>query len=118
MNEKLLEQKAEEYMINHFCKKVDEEYMIKECEEGSRTRCIEFEVRKQMLVEFAEQETKLLSEHILELIADKGKLIDENRKAKEIIKEFLQISVASVEEYEPEFSELIDRAEQFLGDEK
>ena len=62
MNEKLLEQKAVEYILNHFCKKVDEEYMIKECEQGSRVRCIEFEERKQMLVEFATEETKLLSE--------------------------------------------------------
>ena len=35
-----------------------------------------------LLVEFAEQETTLLSKHILELQSDKGKLIDENRKLK------------------------------------
>ena len=35
-------------------------------------------------------------------------------KAKEIIKEFLRISVASFEEVEPEFSELVDDAEKFV----
>ena len=38
----------------------------------------------------------------------------ELEQAKEIIEEFMRISVASVEEYEPEFSELIARAEQFI----
>ena len=41
---------------------------------------------------------------------DKEKL----EQAKEIINEFMRISVASVEEYEPEFTELIGQAEQFL----
>ena len=38
----------------------------------------------------------------------------QSEQAKKIIKEFMRISVASVEEYEPEFSELIARAEQFI----
>ena len=40
------------------------------------------------------------------------------KKAEEIIKEFMRISVASVEEYEPEFFELIGQAEQFLQEDK
>ena len=67
-----LERRVEEYMKNHFCKKVDEKYMIEECEKGERTRCIAFEERKEMLVEFAQQETDILSQHIVELQKDKG----------------------------------------------
>ena len=40
------------------------------------------------LVDFAQKGTELLSKHILELQADKGRLTDENRQAKEIIKTF------------------------------
>lgn len=50
-----LEQKAEEYLVNHFCKKVDKEYMIEECKSGERIRCIAFEERKEMLIEFAKE---------------------------------------------------------------
>ena len=39
-------------------------------------------------------------------------------KAKEIIKEFLRISIASFEEVEPEFSELVDNAENFIKENK
>ena len=39
-------------------------------------------------------------------------------KAKEIIREFMRISKASVEEYEPEFTELIGQAEQFISEVK
>ena len=38
-------------------------------------------------------------------------------KAKELLKEFMRISVASVEEYEREFSELVGEAENFLNKE-
>ena len=37
----------------------------------------------------------------------------ELEKAKQIIKEFMRISTASVEEYEPEYSELIEKADAF-----
>ena len=48
-----IEQKAEEYLTNNFCKKVDEELIIVECSRGERTRCTEFEARKEMLIDFA-----------------------------------------------------------------
>ena len=59
-----LEQKAEEYLVNFFCKKADEEYMIKECNTGERIRCIAFEERKEMLIEFAKEATKELQEQV------------------------------------------------------
>ena len=46
------------------------------------------------------------------LFKDKDK--EKLKQAKEIINEFMRISIASVEEYEPEFTELIEQAEQFL----
>lgn len=84
----------------------------------------------------AEQETKLLSEHILELQADKGRLIDEITdksgsiyqlteqlaeqdeqlvKAKEIIKEFMQMEGCVLRtHYGAVYNELIHKAEAFL----
>lgn len=57
-------------------------------------------------------------------VVDKSKLIKKNLelhiqliKAKDLLNEFMRISVASVDEYEPEFSELIGKAEQFLNSE-
>ena len=69
MNEKLLEQKAEECYMAYL-----------ESNLGTSPKAI-----KKLLVTFAEQETKLLSEHILELQKDKGNLIDENKELKILI---------------------------------
>ena len=66
--------------------------------------------------EIAELKEKLKPENCLKLLAKGGyiKFTSDNlTKAKEIIKEFMRISTASVEEYEPEFTELIGKAEQF-----
>ena len=46
------------------------------------------------------------------------RLENENKTAKEIINEFIRISAASCEEFEPEFSELIKRAEDFVNKEQ
>lgn len=58
----------------------------------------------------------------LDCAKDFGEQVDElatkNEQAKKIIKEFLRISVASYEEVEPKFSELIDQAEDFLKEDK
>ena len=43
-------------------------------------------------------------------------LTNQLEQAKGLLKEFMRISVASVEEYEPEFSELVEQAEQFIKD--
>ena len=67
-------------------------------------------------VAFAQEETKLLSEHIIELQNDKGKLIDENRKMREIIKELFPFAKReAVSSANPNAKE-IKRAEQFLGE--
>lgn len=68
-----LEKRAEEYLNNKYGK--HKVYLIKNIES--------------VMAEFAKQETELLSKHILELQADKGRLIDENAEAKEIIRELL-----------------------------
>ena len=85
--------------------------MVEECEEGECTRCIEYEVRKEMLIDFAQQETDLLSQHILELQKDKGRLTDENKQAKELLKMFVLKGIGNIE---PSWNELIKNAEAFL----
>lgn len=70
-----LEKRADEYIT----KKADEgdyDYVI--C---NKVGFLESSV-KRALADFAQSETELLSKHILELQADKGKLIDENHKLK------------------------------------
>ena len=64
-----------------------------------------------IITEFVQEETKLLSEHIRELQNDKGKLIDENKEAREIIKDLVKQLKSKT--YFPK----TDRAEQFLGGE-
>ena len=49
-----------------------------------------------------------------QVVVDNPKTKEQLEQAKGLLKEFMRISVASVEEYEPEFSELIGKAEQFL----
>ena len=95
MNEKLLEQRAEEYISKNY----------------SNLNCGIQGIIKQSCIEFATEETKLLSEHILELQKDKGKLIDENKKAKEIIHKVCY-------EFGIYDKDLMEKAKQFLGDEK
>ena len=60
-----------------------------------------------LLVEFATEETDLLSQHIIELQADKGRLTDELTEAKEIIHKVC---------YEFGFydKDLMEKAKQFL----
>ena len=76
--------------------------------------CDELKCLAEMLYEFAEQETKLLSEHILELQKTNGSLTDRVNEAREIIKEYLKFTAYTQVSYDP----LRKRAEQFLGDEK
>ena len=139
-----LERRVEEYMKNHFCKKVDKEYMymIEECEKGERIRCLEYEVRKEMIVDFAQQETDILSKHIVELQKDKGILNDEVNimqqrfidtsngwrdkckqledqltEAKEIIRTFLNIPMPNNEEVFADVGAFLSKAEAFINKE-
>ena len=57
-------------------------------------------------------EVNMLSRHILELQADKGRLTDKLTKAKEIIKTFLGFAEAFG--YSPSMDKFISEAEQFL----
>ena len=98
MNEKLLEQRAEKYISKNY----------------SSLKCGIQGIIKQSCIDFATQETKLLSEHILELQKTNGSLTDRVNEAREIIKEYLRITVYTQVSYDP----LRQRAEQFLGDEK
>lgn len=66
-----------------------------------------------------EQENEKLDKQIDTMLEDckrctYRKTSEQLEQAKKIINEFMRISVASVEEYEPEFTELIEQAEQFL----
>ena len=101
MNKKLLEQRAEKYISKNY----------------SNLNCGIQGIIKQSCIEFATEETKLLSEHILELQKTNGSLTDRVDEAREIIKTSLGLlslfssSNGSVENF-------INKAEQFLGDEK
>ena len=80
-------------MINHFCKKVDEEYMIKECNLGERIRCIAFEERKGMLVEFATEWNKGLTELYEKVREDRDMWVKKTKeltKAKELLRDVLR----------------------------
>ena len=132
MNEKLLEQRAEEYAN----KKAIENNM------PADSNVILYMAKA--YIAGATEETKLLSEHIVELQADKGRLTDinanleqnlkwvvkqkesveqqrdllrkEDKEAREIIKDLL--SVGETTPYQTVWKEVAERAEQFLGDEK
>ena len=78
MNEKLLEQKAIEFEKNWFDKDITiSDLLVK----------FATEVTKEL-----QEQNEFLSKHILELQADKGRLTDENRQAKELLKQWSQIS--------------------------
>ena len=69
MNEKLLEQKAEEYSIKENCKNcIGYDNCKNHCKSFYKIKCIYKQV--------ATEETKLLSEHILELQKTNGSLTD------------------------------------------
>ena len=133
MNEKLLEQKAEEY-ANEKCKDC---YMCNysECKNPYK-ECKKYIERKNGYITGATEETKPLSEHILELQKDKGRMSDELlkwkedyialenlkdnelAKAREIIKSLIPYAFDLSEQLFEEELEVYKRAEQFLGDEK
>ena len=138
MNEKLLEQRAEKYLESEAYP-----YSLSSCTlcdvknwggKESKDRYYSEPKIIGFLTKFAEQETELLLKHILELQKDKGRLTDENKRlqlnerlainnsklfleqiteAKEIIREFMRIT-EMIEGFEPDYSELIDKAEVFL----
>ena len=145
MNEKLLEQKAEEYLESEA-----KPYSLSSCTlcdvknwggKEPKDRYYSEPNVIGFLTKFAEQETKLLSEHIIELQADKGrayehiaeqratiakqtvelvKLQKENKEAIELIRAFLNLDYVEFicsenVDYE-EVDKLKKRAEQFLGE--
>ena len=75
MNEKLLEQKAEEKF---------------------KTKPLGYEMKPELdiytdgYIDGVTEETKLLSEHILELQKDKGELVDENKELKDLVEKYRQ----------------------------
>lgn len=73
---------------------------------------------KQAYIAGATEETRLFSEHIFELQKDKGRLTDENRKAKEFLKQVIQgyrDGSVTASYLNPQYWELINQAKQFLG---
>ena len=108
MNEKLLEQRAGEYAEKH---------AFRVPYDGSNKFYddVDFKASKDGYIAGATEETKLLSEHIRELQNDKGKLIDENRKAKDLIIGFMDYDIILLTR-KFEYMDLMKRAEQFLGE--
>ena len=127
MNKKLLEQRAEDFIRQRNAES-----------EGLYTHANPLSV---ILADFATEETKLLSEHILELQKTNGSLTDrvnelfntlstecqerqelvdeyekENKEAREIIGNLLQLPYDYVDVLTDEMKEDIKRAEQFLGE--
>ena len=78
---------------------------------------VEFgERQSEKKIEELEKELKDADKKVVHLACNQNKDLKYKLiKAKEYITEFMRISIASVEEYEPEFSELIEKAEQFLN---
>ena len=117
MNEKLLNQKAEEYLESEA-----KPYSLSSCTlcdvknwggKESKDRYYSEPKVIGFLTKFAQQETDHLSQHILELQATNGSLTDRVDEAREIIKTSLGLlslfssSNGSVENF-------INKAEQFL----
>ena len=55
-----------EFLENNYCSKNCNELTQKECREGIRTRCFDFEEREKLLEDFAEQENNRLEQDIAE----------------------------------------------------
>lgn len=85
MTKEELQKKVEEYLENNYCCKsvctCDE---IKECKEGTRIRCLAFNYRKKLIVDFAEPREKRIAE--LEAQIEKMKCCG-NCKHRELIRE-------------------------------
>ena len=121
-----LEKRAEEY-----CESVYSNALVQGC-------CMySFCTLKDACIEFAQQETALLSKHILELQADKGILTDELNtcqgllgkekvtnveqslkltEAKEIIRDFISVAIDYIDKEDKNYS-LIVEAEAFINKE-
>ena len=69
------------------------------------------------IVVVEEEEPTNRKTKIQKLKEENKRLTNEKSEAKEIINEFIRISAASTEEFEPEFFELIKRAEDFVNKE-
>ena len=69
--------------MNELEKHVDEYIAKKHLKRLYNENTVAFKELKKSLMEFAEQQTQYLSEHILELINDKGRLTDELKIVKE-----------------------------------
>ena len=87
-------------------------FYLRDC---GRNRDYAREIAIKSVIAFAQQETALLSKHILELQADKGRLTDENKTAKEIIRELIE-SMQPIK-FEEDRQRAIAKAEAFLNKE-
>ena len=114
MNEKLLEQKAEEYASD--IKGIDMTCTLLSAKDKQHAYILG---RYEGYIAGATEETKLLSKHILELQNDKGKLIDENKEARRLIKNLLKHTYGQNLNTQSDFDlylGLIKDAEKFLGE--
>ena len=108
-----LKRKAENFIIKRY--KIAETYR----EDNEETReYMRIDVHSQYEEEYQlyldatkklQKQNEILAKHILELQADKGRLTDENRQAKEIIREYVNFPTSN-----DELWELHNKAEAFL----
>ena len=68
------------------------------------------------MTEEPQVENERLAKHILELQADKGRLIDELSEAKEIIRDFISVAIDYIDKEDKNYS-LIVEAEAFINKE-
>ena len=76
MTKEELEKEAEEYLENKHCKNVCTFNEIKECKKGIRVKCMSFNYRKRLIIDFAEPREERISELDKENGILEGKLAD------------------------------------------
>ena len=109
MTKEELKQKAEEYATENY------EQCIYDDVRGWEN---DFQARKEAYIAGATENTTLLSKHIIELQADKGRLTDQLTKAKEIIKKIEKIFYSGENAIKrlSKISDIFKEAEQFLSE--
>ena len=119
-----------DFLVKNYCPKNCNELFQRECCEGVRTRCSDFEEREKLLEDFAEQENNRLKKQIVALEAKNIELSENwkadhdtlvfyddklEKQAKKIVEELHEI-VANKVEYKSTIPmwNTMARAEQFL----
>lgn len=92
MKKEELEKDVEEYLENEHCENVCTHSEIEECKEGIRIRCMSFNCRKELIVNFAEPREKQIqidAEQIRALQKQNGELTDKVRELEDKVNNYL-----------------------------